>query len=451
MPINNMENTSSINPRESALRILHEIETQGSFANEAIQFFSQNLFLSSLDRRFISELVHGTTKMRRRLDYVLSLFLERKLEELTPWIRNILRMGIYQIDFMDKVPESAAVDESVKLAKNFGHKGTVALVNAVLRSYLRDRSRVSFPSWEEDKVENIALFYSFPNWMVERWLEIFGEDETIKLCEAFNQRPRLSLRINSLKIDSKELEDFFQREKIKFKQSKFIKDFYSIESKIDLNHFPPLSEGWVYFQDESAGLAVELLDPQPGECIVDLCAAPGGKATFIAEKMNDEGTVIAVDSNARRLKLIRENCKRLRIESVLLCCADALNFSCHPVDRILIDAPCSALGTLGRNSDARWRKEKEDLLRLQKLQLGILSNSAELLKDGGVLVYSTCTNTPEENDQVINKFLRQRKDFKLKDSSLFVHPEVVDRNGFVRTLPHVHKTDGSFACRLEKI
>ena len=446
-----MENTSSINPRESALRILHEIETQGSFANEAIQSFSRNLFLSSLDRRFISELVFGTTKMRRRLDYVLSLFLERKLEELTPWIRNILRMGIYQIDFMDKVPESAAVDESVKLAKKFGHKGTVALVNAVLRNYLRDRSRVSFPSWEEDRIENIALFYSFPSWMVEKWLEIFGEEETIKLCEAFNQRPRLSLRISSLKMDQEGLEDLFHREDIKFKPGKFLKNFYSIESKIDLNHFPPLQDGWVYFQDESAGFAVELLDPQPGECIVDLCSAPGGKATFIAEKMNNEGMVVAVDLSVRKLELIRENCERLGIDSVFLCCANASNFTCHPVDKILIDAPCSALGTLGRNSDARWRKEKEDLPRLQKLQLEIMFNSTELLKAGGILVYSTCTITPEENDQVIFKFLEKRKDFRLKDSSPFVDPEVVDRNGFVRTLPHVHKMDGSFACRLEKI
>ncbi len=446
-----MENTTGINPREIALKILHGIETENTWANETIQSVCRDLNLSSLDRKFASEIVHGTTKMRRRLDFILGLFLVEKLENLTPWIKNILRMGIYQIDFMEKVPESAAVDESVKLAKKFGHRGTAALVNAVLRSYLRDKSKVKFPSWEENKIENIALFYSFPGWMVKRWLEIFGEEETIKLCEAFNQRPRLSLRANSLKIESKDLEEIFCREKIKFKTGKFLNNFYTIESKMDLSQFKPLPEGWVYFQDESAGFPVMLLDPQPGECILDLCAAPGGKATFIAEIMKDQGMVIAVDISVKRLKTIKENCHRLGIESVALCCADATNFSSHPVDRILIDAPCSALGTLGKNSDARWRKQEEDLPRLQKLQLEILSNAAKLLKKGGVLVYSTCSIMPEENERVIEKFLEKRNDFQRTDSHLFADEGVVDPKGFVRTLPQVHKMNGSFACRLEKM
>jgi len=445
-----VDKTSQINSREIALKILHQIETQNAFAGEAIQSFCSNLFLSSLDRRFVSEVVHGTTKMRRRLDYALESFLAEKLEGLTPWIRNILRMGIYQIDFMEKVPESAAVDESVKLTKKYGHKGTVALVNAVLRSYLRDKSKVVFPSWEKDKVENIALFYSLPSWMVERWLEIFGEEETVKLCDTFNQRPRLSLRINSLKIGQKDLEEIFSREKIKFKPGKFLKNYYSIESKMDLSQFSPLQDGWVYFQDESSGFPVMLLDPQPDDCILDLCAAPGGKATFMAEKMKDQGIVIAVDISLKKLKTIKENCDRLGIESVKLCCADAKSFYCQLVDKILLDAPCSALGTLGRNSDARWRKQKEDIPRLQKLQLEILTHAAELLKSGGVLVYSTCTIMPEENEQVIYRFLEQRKDFKQVDSHLFVDSNVVDEKGFVRTLPQVHKMDGSFACRLEK-
>jgi 16S rRNA (cytosine967-C5)-methyltransferase len=446
-----MENTNDINPREIALKVLHDVEAQNAYASETIQSYCRNLFLSSLDRRFISELVHGTTKMRRRLDFVLSKFLVDKLENLTPWIKNILRMGIYQIDFMEKVPESAAVDESVKLAKKHGHRGTVALVNAVLRSYLRDKSKVKFPPWEEDKIENIALFYSFPSWMVKRFLEVFGEKATIELCSAYNQRPRLSVRANGLKTSQKELEEIFLREKIKFKPGKFLENFYSIESKVELSQFKPLQDGWVYFQDESAGFPVMLLDPHPGEIILDLCAAPGGKATFIAERIQDKGRVIAVDLSVKRLETVKENCDRLGIHSVSLCCGDATSFSCRPVDRVLIDAPCSALGTMGKNSDARWRKQEEDLFRLQKLQLQILSNAAELVRKGGILVYSTCTILPEENEQVIAKFLKKRADFKLSDSRLLVDPEVLDRNGFVRTLPHLHKMDGSFACRLEKI
>ncbi len=445
-----MEKRDDRNPREMALRILHDIEAKDTLADYAILSCSRKLRLSSLDRRFLGELVHGTTKMRRRLDFILSQFLERKLDELTPWMRNILRMGIYQIDFLKKVPARAAVDESVKLAKIFGHKGTIALVNAVLRSYLREKNKIRFPSMEEDKVKNIALFYSFPDWMVQMWLETLGEEETIKLCQAFNQRPRLCFRINSLKIDKDDLERMLAQERIKFKSGRLLDAFYLIESKVDLDRFGPLENGLIYIQDESAGFPVYLLDPRPGEVIVDLCAAPGGKSTFMAERMMNQGLVLAVDVNPGKLEILRENYNRLGVDCIGLCCADAQNFSCRLVDKVLVDAPCSALGTLGRHSDARWRKQREDLFRLQKLQLAILSNAAELLREGGIMVYSTCTITSEENEQVVDKFLSQREDFKIADASLFVPSDVVDRNGLVRTLPHIHKMDGSFACRLEK-
>ena len=435
--------------REIALEILYEIEMKDAFANETIELFCKNYHLSNLDRRFVSELVNGTTKMRRRLDYVLSFFLEKEINDLTPWIRNILRLGVYQIDFLDKVPESAAVNESVNLAKKFGHRGTVALVNAVLRSYLRDKNRVSFPSWEENKVENIALFYSFPSFLVESWLNTFGEEETIKLCQVFNERPKLCFRLNSMRIDSHSLEEKFNESKTKFKSGRFLENFYYIESRVDLNHFTPLVEGLVYLQDESAGFPVILLDPQPGETILDLCAAPGGKATFIAELLRDKGRVLAVDKNWEKIRLLRENCRRLGINSVNYFCGDATNFQVRPVNRVLVDAPCSGLGVLGRNPDSRWRKQKEDLLRLQKLQLEILFNAANLVKKGGVLVYSTCTLTREENDFVIEKFLEKRRDFKLTDASLYMDSEVVDESGFVRTFPHIHKMDGGFAARLD--
>jgi 16S rRNA (cytosine967-C5)-methyltransferase len=447
--LNQLKKTQIPNARQIALRILCELETKDAFANETLELFCKNHRLSNLDRRFVSELVNGTTKMRRRLDYILSFFLEKEINKLTPWIRNILRLGVYQIDFMDRVPDSAAVNEAVNLAKKFGHRGTVALVNAVLRSYLRDKSRVYFPSWEGDKVENIALFYSFPNWMVESWLNMFGEEETIKLCQAFNEKPKLCCRMNSMKVDHISLEEKLTKSKIKFKSSRFLENFYHIESRVDLNRFLPLQEGLVYLQDESAGFPVLLLAPQPGEIILDLCAAPGGKTTFIAELLKGKGKVLSVDKSWEKIELLRENCRRLSIDSVNFFCADACDFQRRPVDRILVDAPCSGLGVLGKNSDSRWRKQKEDLVRLQKLQLQILFNAANLVKKGGVLVYSTCTITPEENDQVIANFLGERGDFKLVDASLHVDSGVVDQSGFVRTLPHIHKMDGTFAARLE--
>jgi 16S rRNA (cytosine967-C5)-methyltransferase len=438
------------NPREIALTLLYDIEEKGACTSGAISNLTQETDLSFLDRRFIVELVFGTTKMRRRLDHILGEFLQRKSEELTPWIRNILRMGIYQIDFLDKIPPRAAVDESVKLAKRFGHKGTVALVNAVLRSYLREKSRVTFPSREEDVVENIALFYSFPNWMVEEWLGILGEEETIRLCEEFNRRPHLTCRINFLKIDPALLERELEREKVKFKTGRFLESYYHIESKTNLDRFAPLQKGLVYIQDESAGLAVHLLDPQPGERVLDLCAAPGGKSILMAELMQDKGVVIAVDLSPTKLQVLNQNCLRLGAHSVVPCCADVRNFSCEPADRVLVDAPCSALGTLGANADARWRKQKTDPSRLSRLQLEIMENAAKLVKEGGVLVYSTCTITLEENEQVIDRFLRQNEEFELTDAGDFVTVEVVNSRGMIRTFPHLHKINGGFACRLEK-
>ena len=285
--------------------------------------------------------------------------------------------------------------------------------------------------------------------MVESWLSMFGEQETVKLCQAFNERPKLCCRVNLTKIDHRSLEEEFAGSKIKFKPGRFLENFYYLESKADLNRFMPLHEGLVYLQDESAGLPVILLDPHPDETILDLCAAPGGKTSFVAELSKNTGRVLAVDKSREKIELVRENCQRMGADSVNCLCADARSFQSRSVDRILVDAPCSGLGVLGRNSDARWRKQKEDLLRLQKIQLEILSNAANLLKKGGVLVYSTCTITAEENDQVIEKFLERRRDFKLVHASPYVNPRVVDQSGFVRTFPHIHRMDGSFAARLE--
>lgn len=439
-----------INPREIALKILYEIESKSGFANETIESYYSRIKLSSLDRRFIREMVNGTTKLRRRLDYTLSFFLRDKIEDLTPWIRNILRLGLYQIEYLDRVPNRAAVDESVKLAKRFGHKGTAGLVNAVLRNYLRDEKRVTFPSMEEDKVKAIGTIYSFPDWMIEGWLVQFGESQTIKLCEAFNQKAKISFRLNSLKIDQKGLEKALDMKKIKYRKGDFLENFYRMESKIDLENLFLFQKGYVYPQDESAGFPVLLLSPQPNESILDMCAAPGGKLTYIAELLKNSGRLIALDSSPERMKRVKENCQRLGIENVSYQIGDAQNYSTELVEKILIDAPCSGLGVLGRNSDARWQKKKEDIKRLAELQFAIISNAANLVKKNGVIVYTTCTLTQEENEDVIKSFLEQRQDFKKEDASDYVDSRVVNKEGFVRTYPHLQDIDGTFSVRLKK-
>lgn len=444
-----MKKENKINVREVALKILFDVETRNSFADEIINRFSTELNLTSLDRRFLTELVHGTIKLKRRIDYILSFNLYKNVEDLTPWIRNILRLGIYQIECLSRVPHRSAVDESVKLAKKYGHVGTKNLINAVLRNYLRKKDQVIFP--RKNKIEYFAVFYSFLEWMIKRWLKDFGEEKTKILCEIFNSRPKLSLRLNSLKIDSKNLIEKFKRSKIKYKKGFFLDDFYYIGSKLNLRDFGPLKDGWVYIQDESSAFPVLLLDPKPKQTIIDLCAAPGGKTTFIAEKMKNTGQIIALDVNEEKRRLIQKNCLRLGITNVITAVGDARNFSLKPVDGVLVDAPCTGLGVLGKNSDLRWQKKEEDVERMKSLQLSILFNAANLVKKGGVLVYSTCTMTKEENDEVVEEFLKQRDDFDLIDASKYIIRNAVDDNGMVRTFPFRHGVDGSFAVRLEKI
>jgi 16S rRNA (cytosine967-C5)-methyltransferase len=438
--------------REIALRILHLIETQGAFANEAVaelvgEYCNTPLQVNSLDKRFITELVIGTTKFRERIDYGLNVFLKKGMMDLTPWIRNILRMGVYQLDFLDKVPASAAVNESAKLAKKFGHKGTVSLVNGVLRNYLRGRERIKFP---EDRDEYLSVFYSFPLWMIKYWKENFGENNTIKLCDYFNSKPRLYFRINSLRVNKEDFEKGLDESKLRYKKGDFLDNFYYIESRLDLDNFLPFQKGWIYVQDESAGFPVLLLDPKPNETILDLCIAPGGKATYIAELMMNKGKIIGVDLSPERIEMTRKNCESFGTRIIQLCLADATNFSCKPVDRVLLDAPCTGLGVLGRNADSRWRKKPEDIKRMHSLQKSILLNSANLIKKGGTLVYSTCTLTSEENEGVIKDFLKEQRDFELVDPSKFVDKRFVDQNKMVRIFPFRDNLDGGFCCRMEK-
>ncbi|HKZ22572.1 MAG TPA: 16S rRNA (cytosine(967)-C(5))-methyltransferase RsmB [candidate division Zixibacteria bacterium] len=447
LPAKTKSSSKKYSPREIALRILYGIEEEGLQAADGIDFYCGENKSSNLDRRFITELVNGTTKLRRRIDFGIQTFLKEKLEKLTPWIRNILRMGVYQLDYMDKVPESAAVDESVKLAKKYGHSGTAGLVNAVLRSYIREKDKILIP--RENPVEFLGIFYSFPDWMIEKWLSEYGEENTIKLCGYFNAKPKISFRVNLLKTDSAAVEKKLTAEKIEYQKSRWLENFYTFSSAVDLDNLDILNQGAIYIQDESTALPVLLLNPQPGETVLDLCAAPGGKTIFMAEKMQNKGKIIALDKSLNKLKLISENCQRLGVKIVETKMGDGTEFETEPVDKILLDAPCSGLGVLERNAEARWLKQEKDMDRLSQLQLTLLNNAKDLLKKGGIMVYSTCSLAKEENEMVVEKFLQENKNFSLGDAAETVNPESTE-NKFVKTYPFSHNTDGSFAAGLKK-
>ncbi len=438
---------NKVSAREVALKALYKIEQERAFAEETVDALCSGQKLLPADRRLTGELVFGSTKMRKRIDYVLDYLIEDGLERVTPWIRNILRMGIYQLEFTDKIPEYAAVNEAVALAKKFGHEGVARLVNAVLRNYSRKKDQIKFP---DNEVEYIAVFYSFPEWLIEKWLNYFGQESVIRLCEYLNRKPSFGFRVNALKSCPEEIESFLTEKGIKFRKGEYAEDYYYLESPIELAELSFLKEGKIYIQDESSLLAARLLDPKPDETIIDLCAAPGGKSTYMAQLMQNKGKILAVDKTANKLEKLKENSCRLGAEIIDFVTADGTSFWTDPADKILIDAPCSGTGVLNRNADARWQKSQKDLARLAEIQLALLENAAKLLKPGGALVYSTCSIMPEENQEVIEKFLRVHPRFVVVDAKPFVSAALITQSGHLRSLPFLHKIDGAFAVRLDK-
>jgi 16S rRNA (cytosine967-C5)-methyltransferase len=433
--------------RQVALEVLYKIEQEGWFAEEAVAKSGLENRLSSADQRLLAELVLGTTKMKKRLDHILGQLVKKDSQRLTFWIRNILRLGIYQLEFTSRIPDYATVNESVNLASRYGHPGVAGLVNAVLRNYPKQQGKLVYPN---DKSEYISAFYSFPEWLVEKWLALFGQEGTVRLCQYFNQKPRMGFRVNELRSSEKEIQKYSQDKSVPLQKGRYAEKYFYFDSPIELDRFDLLQTGKIYIQDQASLLAAELLDPQPGETVLDLCAAPGGKTCYLAQKMQNQGELLAVDKTESKLQLLRENIDRLGIEIVQTVRADATDFKRQKVDRILVDAPCSGTGVLNHNADARWQKMPQDLERLSELQLKILENAIILLKSEGILVYSTCSIVPEENQSVVERLLKRHLELKLETAAQLVPLELVTPEGYLQTLPFEHNLDGVFAARFAK-
>jgi 16S rRNA (cytosine967-C5)-methyltransferase len=324
------------------------------------------------------------------------------------------------------------------------------MVNAVLRTILRTLDGIHYPNAENDPLQYISVYHSHPSWMVRRWSERFAADELVKFLTANNEIPGLTLRVNKLKITPPEFLAILDAHQVPYQGSTLIDYFVKVKSLGPIARMKIFQDGLFSIQDESAAFPVLLLDPRPGETILDLCAAPGGKTTYIAELTANRGTVVAVDRYDNKLDLIRKGCDRLGITDVSFAVADARSYAAEPADRILVDAPCSGLGTLRKKPDIKWKRQPEDIVKLAALQREILDNAATLLKPGGVLVYSTCTTEPEENQAQVRAFLGRHPGFTVEDAGAFVAKAVVTPEGFVETFPHRHHVDGSFAARLRK-
>ncbi|NLC77410.1 MAG: 16S rRNA (cytosine(967)-C(5))-methyltransferase RsmB [Clostridia bacterium] len=446
--------------RSLALETLIHIFEEGAYANIAVNEGLQRFPLKGPERGLFTELVYGTTRTRNTLDWALAHFLKKDLAGFTPAIRNLLRLGAYQLLYLERVPARAVVHRSVELAKRYGHQGVAGLVNGVLRNLIRRRHELVFPDLEKEPVQHIALKYSHPQWLVSRWVEEYGIEATIELCRYNNSPAPLTLRVNTLKITREELVQKLARRGIEAAYSRYVPEGLVVEGWPGLEEVEEFQEGLFLMQDESSMLVAHALKPRKGALVIDACAAPGTKTTHLAQLMEDTGQIIAIDVHEHKLDLIRQNCRRLGIGSVKAMLGDArdLNkFAGHQAGYVLVDAPCSGLGVLGRRADARWRKTPEGLAALTEMQLAVLQGGAAAVAEGGVLVYSTCSIAPEENRQVVEHFLAINPDFEPEDLTGVLPGGIIReeqqeraKKGILQILPQLHGIDGFFIARLRK-
>ncbi len=432
-------------PRQRALEILLRVET-GAFADALLERARQSF--GALDSAFILELVNGTLRNRSRLDWVLHLFSAQPLSQTDAWTRNILRLGAYQLLFLDRVPASAAVNTSTELAKVHGKKP--GYVNGLLRNVDRQRNSLSFPG-PEDPVKRLAVLYSHPEWLVKRWINRYGILTTESLLHRNNLPAPVVIRTNILKVTRDQLKAVLARQGVESRETDYSAQGLEIFSPPVIPALPAYQQGLFMVQDEAAQLISLMLSPSPREAILDACAAPGGKATHLAELMGNRGTIVALESNPGRIRRISENSGRLGAEIVVPTLGDATNYRQGAFDKILIDAPCSGLGVLRRHPDGRWSKSEKTIQERVAPQKLILENCANLLKPGGVLVYATCTTEPDENEEIIDSFLsRANNMFAIDDhrSLSGLAANLVAENGFFHTYPLAPDMDGFSGVRL---
>ena len=443
--------------RGLAVHMLTRVEVEGAYANLLLQ---KNILRlkDSRDRQFVTLLVNGTLKHRLTLDYALRRYLSKPMSSLPHEIRAILRIGAFQVLFVDKVPPAVAINESVELAKAFPK--FTGLVNVVLRKVMEKEWDIPWPDSKREPVRYLSVRYSHPEWLIQRWLKRWGFEETEALSQANNEPSPTWIRTNTLKISREGLRDRLLAEGItvelgtRVPESLMIKDFGALE------RLESFCEGLFTVQDESSQLVAHIVDPKPGQSVLDACSAPGGKSTHLAQIMQNEGEILAFDVHEHKLELIDQLAHKLGITIIQTQLGDARDLPgirLESQDRVLVDVPCSGLGVIRRKADLRWQKEEQDLKDLPLLQFAILERAASCVKDGGALIYSTCTTEPEENFELVKKFRSAHPEFEpvdLMDDLPFTLEEPRDiqqaRKGMLQLLPHRHGMDGFFLAKFRR-
>lgn len=433
-------------PRNIAFNVLLKIEQDNAYSNIALNNAIRENRLNGLDSSFVSALVYGVLERQITLDYIIRQYSKIPLRKIEIKTKIILRLGILQLLFMDKVPESAAVNESVNLAKKHKLQKSSGFINGILRSITRAEVKYTLPD-ENDKVRYYAIKYSAPQELTKLWLDSYGEENTVKLLEALNGRPKICARVNTLKTNKKALIDELAKQNVSAQEIPFLENAITLENTGSIERLSSYKKGLFHIQDASSQLCVDFLSPKPREIMLDVCSAPGGKSFTSAQYMSDRGKIFSCDLYDHKLKLIKDNAHRLGINSIVTLKRDGASSEVPlPIaDKILCDVPCSGLGILSRKPEIRY---KDNLITedLPEIQYKILCKSAEYLANGGRLVYSTCTLNPEENNKNAKRFLDEHPDFygvKLKLPQTITR--AYEENDYELTLmPHTSGTDGFY-------
>lgn len=443
--------------RELAMDVLTRVEQEGAYSNLQLNAKLQRTSLIREDAALATELVYGTIARLNTLDYFLRRYVSKDMDKLEPWVRSLLRMSLYQMMCLDRIPPHAVVNEAVNIAKSRGHQGISGMVNGVLRSILRGKDDLVLPEGLTP-LERISLEQSHPRWLVKRWIKQYGEQTAEAICAANNEPPSISVRVNTTMISRDKLIQELLEQGMEVTPSPLTSEGILVRSGGNMALTDWYRDGFLSVQDESSMLVGEAVGPKSGMTILDCCAAPGGKSVHMAELMKDEGVVVANDQYPHKEKLIRDQAERLGLASIETTVGDALNlrdkYPDASFDRILLDAPCSGLGVIRRKPDLKWTKTVDDIAEIASLQYELLEKISPLLRVGGILVYSTCTIEPQENEEMIERFLTNHPEFGLpvdEPSTWTELQKVTGSQGHgIQILPQHFKSDGFFIARMQR-
>lgn len=444
-----------ITSRELALKILYQIDVNNAYSNLELNKQLNQYDIPQNDKAFVTEIVYGVIKWKLNIDYIIKQFSKLRLKKISPWVLNILRIGIYQMKFLDKVPDFAAVNESVKLAKKYSNEGGTKFINGLLRNYIRNENTIKYPD-RSNLVQYLSIIYSHPEWLVEKWIKEFGCEFTESLLKSNNEVPNITIRVNTLKCTKENLIEILNIDEVDVLPGHYLDNCLVIKPQKGISSIQAFKDGLFQIQDESSIITSEVLNPRSGSTVIDVCAAPGGKSTHIAQLMGNIGKVICRDIHEHKIKLINDSANRLGIDIIKSETFDATELDSTLIenaDYVLVDAPCSGLGIIRRKPDIKWNREIEDTRELIKIQKKIIEVSSKYVKIGGYLVYSTCTIENEENIDVIIEFLKNNSNFELVDISDIISKNLTCdtiKDGYIQIYPNIHKIDGFFVAKMVK-